>query len=1253
MAHVDRKGSEYKKKEVIHAKGKSPKKYPRLAIVDHLSGLYNRRFFDETLQKFISTSKKNKKHFSLLMSDIDNFKNVNDKYGHLAGDRILKGLGKILKESVRRIDMCFRYGGDEITILLPNAEKKAAEDIVERLKMKVEKYEFSINKHNKIQLQLSVGIAVFPKDGQTPEALIKKADELLYKNKYRKERKREKFSELFILKTKLTQPALKETIISRPRLISLLKENLDKKLIYVLADAGYGKTTLLTQLVHDQNLNSVFYNLDKGDSDLMLFLSYLIEGLSQIQPELAKLSSNLLKQGTGVTTNYELIIGTLINELNEQLDRELYFVLDDYHTIFKDSLVHKALDYFIDHMPSKVHVIISSRSESSLFSLAKLQSKQHLFELSREDLKFTSEEIKILLSRVYRILLTGEELKRVSDHTEGWITGIQLILQTAGKDRKTVKETLNGYIAANQPLFDYFANEILTAESVRVQNFLKHSSVLETMTPDACNTVLRIKDSIKLLRDLQHRNLFVSAIGKDEYKYHNMFRQFLQDRISDAQVRRSLHLKAAQYYKQKGQIEQAIEHYLHVGNYTQAGKLIVQIESQMRIHARFTTLNTWLKQMPKNIFQKRPQLLITLGRLYWVQGDLKQAEQIFIQAEELLKNESSMLALAKVLHAHGSLLLSIGSDHEVTLETFRKALQACADSAIKLRGEILISIGTLYRVLCDFKKARIYWLKAYRIAEQINDFHKRLSIENNLAMLLLTQGELQAGFGLFKQLIEHIGDDYWVEVGIIFANAAGAALTYGKLAWAEECLDKGWSLCRAYEDPFSKIGLHEGFALLYMYKEQWNLAEQHFYRAMDGCKKLQWTIVEFYLFGFMSRFYRYRGDFTKAKKYLELMWKRLHKKQSIQEVSCLVETSFLHIALEEFEKAEKSIRKSMRLTQKFGLNRHKFFSYLVLASVYLAKHKDYEASRFLRRAIRLAKVKGFTGLLARELRHNQHLLRHVQKNTIEKSYISSLNLSLEMPKVHIRVQCFGGLELQDKKGRMIPLVWTTEKACSLFAFLVVHRKTQLRRDTLMVQLWPNYTKKRAIQNFRTTASRMRQSLAKALSGKLPQDEIFVWEYGKYRLLPDVDIQLDIEECDLLLKEAERVGSDTEKAQIIKQALDIYRGDFLPEIYDPWTDVIRLRLRERRLSALRWIADYFAKQGDNLGCVTACETYLSVDPLSEEVVRLCMRNLNRLGQVATIKARYKSLKHDLRRELDCTPSRETEDLYLSIIKSHSN
>lgn len=1241
-----------RKKKYSITKNKTKKKLPKSAITNHITGLYNRRYFDKFLKKIIGQSKKQKRHFSLLIIDVDNFKIINDKYGHLAGDKILTDLARVFKASVRKIDICFRYGGNEIAIILPNSGKEAAENIITRLETKLDRQKFAAEDGYTLRLQLSVGLAIFPDDGLIPRVLIEKADKLLYKAKRRKKRQKSKPAEPFILKTKLVPPILKDTVVFRPRLLSLLKENIDKKLILVNADAGYGKTTLLTQLIQDQDLPVVFYDLDKGDNDLMVFFSYLIKGLEQLQPNLVQRTSGLLEHGAELAKNYELVMGTLINELMEKRSQELFFILDDYHTLLDDSLVHNALDYFINHLPDTVRVVIASRTVPQLTSLAKWRSKQNLFELSREELRFTHNEIKALLSRVYKVILSDEELSQVSNHTEGWITGIQLILQSAGKERKTVKEILNGYVAQNRPLFEYFANEILTGESSRVQNFLKYSSILEIMTPNACDAILGMKDSARLLRDIERRNLFLSTVGKEEYKYHHVFREFLQDRIEDKRFKRSLNLKAARFYKQKGQIEQAIQHYLEVESYEWAGKLIVQVANQMRTQARFATLNTWLKEIPEVVLQKQPQLLTALGRLYVVQGHLKQAEEMYIRAEQLLKDKGNMPALAEVLNAHGSLLLLTGAHHEKTLKILRKAIRACPASEEELRGEIFNSTGRMWRAVWDFKKARTYLLKAYRISEHMKDSRKLITIGNNLALQFLTQGESRTAFKSFVSLIKKIGETYWIEVGVIFTNAARTALTLGKVEWAEQCLDKGWNLCRPYEDPFSKAALNHGFGALYTLRDQWDLAEQHLHKALNGFAKLQWAHAEFTVLLLLTRLYRYSGDLAKAEEYLGLIWQRLDKKQSPYEASILAESSLLQASLGQFDKADKIIKTNLRLIQKFGLNLHKFLSYFVATAVYLSKNNERDAVKFLRRTLRLAKIKGFDGLLACELRHKPYLAKFAQSSNIDRNFILSLNLPKDMPKLEIQVRCFGGLRLQDKIGKVLRLVWPTEKTRSLFALLVAHRETLVRRDVLMEQLWPNLSKRRAIQNFRTTASRMRQSLIKALSGQLSQNEIFVWQHGRYQLLPEVQLQVDIEEFNLLLKEAERAGSGEEKATVIHQALNLYKGDYLPEIYDSWSDVFRRRFRERRLSALYWLAQYTAGQGDDYGCIAACESYLSADPLSEEVVRLYMKSLSRLGRVTAVKACYKSLNQALRRELSSAPSKETKDLYLFLLGSHS-
>jgi LuxR family maltose regulon positive regulatory protein len=1215
---------------------------------DILTGFYNYQHFDKYVKDTVKISKRTGEHFSLLMIDINNFKMVNDKYGSSAGNRVLIDLAKILKKSVRRVDICFRYGSDEFAIILPNATRNITASIVKRLQTTAETHEFFIDDKTVVYLELSIGVAIFPSDGIHPVTLIEKANEELHMIK-RQKRKR---SEPFILRTKLTPPVLKENVIVRTRLVSLLKKNLDKKLISVIADAGYGKTTLLTQFIQNHNGAVVFYNLDRTDSDLMVFFSYLMHGMEKLQSHVVERSNGLLKQGIDVVKNYELVMGTLINELVEKRTEQVLLIFDDYHTITNDSMVHKAVNYFIDHLPDTVHVLIASRIIPALNSLATWRAKQSFFEVSRDDLIFTHDEIKALLTGVYRVIPSDDELRRVSEHTEGWVTGIQLIIQSAGRDRKTVKETLNGYMAQNQPLFEYFANEILTGESPQIQDFLKCSAVLEVMTPDDCNVVLGMKDSVRLLRDLEHRNLFVSTIGKDEYKYHFLFRQFLLGRIDNERLQKSLNLKAARYYKKKGQIEQAIQHYLTVKNYTWASKLIAHVSKQIETQMRFTTLDTWLNQIPESVLEEQPRLLITQGDLYRMHGNLKKAEDLYTKAEHLLRNTGNMSDLAYALMEHGTLMWTRGS-HERALKYHHRALNVCPHSEDKLRVNLFNSIGLVLRATGDFKKARTYLLKAYRLAEYTEDFTNVIITGNNLAYLPFSQGDMREAFKLFVPLIERIKNDYRLQFGIIFANAAKTAIALGKLAWAEQCLDQGWALCRPYEDPWSKAALQQAFGALYLQKTQWNIAEQYFCKAFSGFKKLQWTEQEIALLRDFSRLYRCQGDYAQAKENLEQLRQKVSNIESPSGIFVMREIGLLHVAVGEFKKAEEPILASLRLAQKFGRKVSECLSYFACATYYLATNKQLEAAKYLRRAVHLVKTKGYSGILLRELRLNPNLIEIAQQHNIEKNYLLSFNVPKDKPQLEIKVQCFGGLQLYDTKDEPLPVIWPTEKTRSLFAFLIAQHEAPAHREVILEHLWPGLPKKRASINFRTTATRMRQSLTKALSGKIAQNEIFIRRHGKYQLLPEVALHADTDKYEFLLKEAERVGSDQEKAHVIRCALDLYRGDYVPEIYDSWTDVVRRRFREHRLRALHWFAQYSLKQGDDRSCVDACETYLSIDPVSEEITRLYMKGLYRLGRVAAIKTCYNILRQVLQKELHSSPDQETEELYHSLVdSSHS-
>lgn len=148
--------------------------YKDLSIRDGLTGLFNFRYFKEMLQKEIEKSKRYGHPFSLIMLDIDDFKIFNDKFGHLEGDRILKKFSRLISDSVRKIDMVFRYGGEEIFVLLPELPKSKAKKVAERLKLLV---------RENLPITVSVGISGFPEDGEDSESLIKKADLDMYEDK--------------------------------------------------------------------------------------------------------------------------------------------------------------------------------------------------------------------------------------------------------------------------------------------------------------------------------------------------------------------------------------------------------------------------------------------------------------------------------------------------------------------------------------------------------------------------------------------------------------------------------------------------------------------------------------------------------------------------------------------------------------------------------------------------------------------------------------------------------------------------------------------------------------------------------------------------------------------------------------------------------------------------------------------------------------------------------------------------------------
>lgn len=161
------------------------KRLEELSITDDLTKLYNSRYLNQYLQQEVKRSKRYGFSVSLMFLDLDGFKSVNDRHGHLAGSRTLAEVGKVIRATVRETDIVSRYGGDEFTVVLPQTTAEGAVSIARRLRESLAEYVFLESYGIQVRITASIGISCYPDHGETREDLIGHADRAMYRVKER------------------------------------------------------------------------------------------------------------------------------------------------------------------------------------------------------------------------------------------------------------------------------------------------------------------------------------------------------------------------------------------------------------------------------------------------------------------------------------------------------------------------------------------------------------------------------------------------------------------------------------------------------------------------------------------------------------------------------------------------------------------------------------------------------------------------------------------------------------------------------------------------------------------------------------------------------------------------------------------------------------------------------------------------------------------------------------------------------------
>jgi diguanylate cyclase (GGDEF)-like protein/PAS domain S-box-containing protein len=171
------------RKQAQDALVQSEANYREQSVRDHLTGLFNRRYLEETLERELLRAKRKKFSLGIIMLDVDDFKSFNDKFGHAIGDLVLQSLGKLFLDNIRGEDIVSRYGGDEFLLVLPDTGKNVVLERAEELREDAASIGLQTESCTFPTVSLSMGVSIFPENGTTISTLLKAADDALYQAK--------------------------------------------------------------------------------------------------------------------------------------------------------------------------------------------------------------------------------------------------------------------------------------------------------------------------------------------------------------------------------------------------------------------------------------------------------------------------------------------------------------------------------------------------------------------------------------------------------------------------------------------------------------------------------------------------------------------------------------------------------------------------------------------------------------------------------------------------------------------------------------------------------------------------------------------------------------------------------------------------------------------------------------------------------------------------------------------------------------
>lgn len=906
---------------------------------------------------------------------------------------------------------------------------------------------------------------------------------------------------------------------------SLLRHNLlttklpgkthNKKVIVIEAQAGQGKTTLVSQFLDYNNNAFIWYQIGQEDSDPVLLLSSLLTNLSNNLPDFSSPQlTAILNEGSVGPLELTRCANILLKDLDFHLLEDMYFVFDDLHLIEYDALTNSLLEHIIDTSPPKVHFIFISRQPLELKSKI-LRNGNQIAYVNTADLALSINEIEDLYNNVLNQGISRQDAIEIEKITDGWIMGIILASHPISGRRRFWLDSSNATLSTihrKGHMLDYFQEEIFDQIPEHLHTPFLELAFLQEIPIDLATEITGVDNISQVLSDMFRANFFIDSLDdkKNVFRFQQFFQEFLQIRAKEQFTPSDIaHIynQEAHYYLERNMTEMALTCYKNGRDFETMAEILREKGMSLIAKNRAIYILALLKSIPEKTLFQYSWLTLYAGLMqvdFTPQATLlffDSARKSFVDTGEEV---GELMALSQTIYFHFvvSGKYNVGSKFLPRAETLLEQLKSTLPTPI-----IIMAARNLASGYCffngDMEKARHFITMASTLATRHN-------IRNFIASTRFIQGyiELLSGnhtkylreaeicFGLLNDPL--VGESNKLTMRVMYLCYLSMTGDYQNYDCQQELLKKSikqevidqtvaapYLFIWSSSNLFSKGRIEQGLELL---------GKSLGITSTASTDHMHSQILQWQAFGNALA-----GKNKRAQKHLnESAELRNNAGGPFYSAFHNIIAGAVYTRLKMFDKAQRSLEKGLALARSIPST---FLTLCALMNTSYLKYESEEpeaALEDLEAGLSLMKNSGYDHFWSWEPVMMTKLLALAVKRDKEKSFARSLaqqrlglNFSddgASMPL--LKFTLLDSFELSVAGKTFLQAKDLTPAQRELLGLLLTAKGQRISQDRIQLELWPDNSPDNARKSFDTLLNRLRNKLEPHLPGEIKEDYLY-------------------------------------------------------------------------------------------------------------------------------------------------------------------